>query len=88
MCLPAGWEPREDLAETVGYLRLEEGRKVWVLFKQREMVCVDLHPDLQTANCGLKSKAEFCLRHPSHSIMSCMSVFSAIDTNPVWSCSS
>ena len=88
LCLPAGWDPREDLAETVGYLWLEEGREVWMLFKQRqrEMGSIDLHPDLQTSNCGLKSKAEFCLQHSSHSFMSFMLVFLAIDTNPVWSC--
>lgn len=63
LCLPAGWAPREDLAETVGYLWFEEGREIWMLFKRRrrEMGSVDLHPVLQASNCGLKSKAEFCL---------------------------
>lgn len=56
LCSPAGWKPREDLAEIVGYLWLEEGRKVWMLFKQRQrkMGSVDLHPDLQISICGLK----------------------------------
>lgn len=57
--LPAGRRPKEDLAETVGYLRLDEGRKVWMLFKRRqnEMSAANLHPNLETANCGQKPKA-------------------------------
>lgn len=34
-CLPVGRMPGEDLAEIAGYLSLEPGRKVWMLFKQR-----------------------------------------------------
>lgn len=75
-CSPAGWEPWKDLAEMRRCLWLEEGRKVWMLFKQR-----------QRQRWALMTKlwAELCLWHPGRSFSSFMPLFYAISTNPVWS---
>lgn len=48
LCMPAGWEPREDLAEIGGDLWLEEEIRMLYKLRQREMGSADLHPDLQT----------------------------------------
>lgn len=87
LCLAAGWEPREDLAEIRRYLWLEEGRKVWLLLNRDSegWALLTYIQDLQTPNCGLKSTAEFYLSHSSHSFTDFMSVFYAVGTNPIWS---
>lgn len=80
LCLLAGWKPWKDLAEMRRFLRLEEGRKVWMLVKQTQSARWDLMTKLWS------EKQSRVLSLSSQSLPFVLHVtFYAAKTNPVWS---